>query len=497
MSKAIDRIIDLLPVPLLIACGIVIACGWILKEVRSVPTIGDVLRDSWFQVGCVITCAGILAFYASTAILARSGPRYFSDKERGIFVARFDGDSENKVQREAFESLLDEIAQAQSLNDVHVVRIPNVVSDPDAATQLLKKSRASVAIWGSFVPPERVHVSITTYPDGGEVRVPLEKFPDVKPLTSKILDFLQLTPPPPGAKSEDQIAFLKKRIEVLEQQQQPQRYPSDIPALTAGISKLKHMLVLAVGIDTNVSQQIPRLRYARTDALALAQLFREQKATQTYVLTGSEANRATILNAMQDIRDRVTPDDTLLIYWAGTVYKSGDISYLVPWDGSITEPLSTLISASTFLDAAKATGAGRVVLLFDTSFAGRVVTGADSVTTVHTSSSNTGQSLAVFSSSGSNESAIESGTTGHSLFAYALIQGLGGAADLNGDGVVTVRELGEYVRQEVTAMSTKFGFPQHPTVFYEGAVAQESVALIKLPSSAVTIGSHVEPKSDK
>ena len=53
---------------------------------------------------------------------------------------------------------------------------------------------------------------------------------------------------------------------------------------------------------------------------------------------------------------------------------------------------------------------------------------------------------------------------GHGIFTYYLLQGLGGSADLNKDGIVTVQELYEFIEQQVTAKSRSVGGNQHPVM---------------------------------
>jgi len=63
-----------------------------------------------------------------------------------------------------------------------------------------------------------------------------------------------------------------------------------------------------------------------------------------------------------------------------------------------------------------------------------------------------------------NEVSLEMAELGHGLFTYYLLQGLGGAADLNRDGIVSLQELYEYVEQEVTRTSRALGGNQHPVL---------------------------------
>jgi hypothetical protein len=87
---------------------------------------------------------------------------------------------------------------------------------------------------------------------------------------------------------------------------------------------------------------------------------------------------------------------------------------------------------------------------------------------------------AVLSSTSSTGVAIESGNLQHSVFAYFLLQGLSGKADLNGDGVITIEELSQYVEASVARESTAVGFPQRPELFLTGS---KSIALPQLHST--------------
>jgi uncharacterized caspase-like protein len=62
------------------------------------------------------------------------------------------------------------------------------------------------------------------------------------------------------------------------------------------------------------------------------------------------------------------------------------------------------------------------------------------------------------------EVSMELPELGHGVFTYYLLAGLTGAADLNGDGIVMVQELYEYVEQQVTQKSRSVGGNQHPVM---------------------------------
>jgi uncharacterized caspase-like protein len=71
---------------------------------------------------------------------------------------------------------------------------------------------------------------------------------------------------------------------------------------------------------------------------------------------------------------------------------------------------------------------------------------------------------AIITASRAAEVSMELPELGHGVFTYYLLAGLTGAADLNGDGIVTVQELYEYVEQQVTQKSRSVGGNQHPVM---------------------------------
>lgn len=68
----------------------------------------------------------------------------------------------------------------------------------------------------------------------------------------------------------------------------------------------------------------------------------------------------------------------------------------------------------------------------------------------------------MITASGPNEVALESPELGHGIFTYYLLEGLAGKADRNGDGLVTVSELYEYVEDQVDRKAREAGGRQRP-----------------------------------
>jgi TolA-binding protein len=56
---------------------------------------------------------------------------------------------------------------------------------------------------------------------------------------------------------------------------------------------------------------------------------------------------------------------------------------------------------------------------------------------------------------GGDQLVADGGPNGHSVFTWTLLQGLGGKADLNGDGLITATELAAYVAPAVAGVSSQ------------------------------------------
>ena len=56
---------------------------------------------------------------------------------------------------------------------------------------------------------------------------------------------------------------------------------------------------------------------------------------------------------------------------------------------------------------------------------------------------------------GADQMVADGGPNGHSVFTWALLQGLAGKGDLNGDGIITATELAAYVAPAVASASSQ------------------------------------------
>jgi len=144
--------------------------------------------------------------------------------------------------------------------------------------------------------------------------------------------------------------------------------------------------------------------------------------------------------------------------------------YLIPRDADPDSLYSTALPMDEIQRIFARIASERVVMLLDTCYSGTV--GGRTFTRQQTRSTNVSDQFlerltrsrgrVVITASGPNEVALELPALGHGIFTYYLLEGLSGKADRNGDGIVTVSELYEYVEDQVDRRARAAGGRQRP-----------------------------------
>jgi uncharacterized caspase-like protein len=185
-----------------------------------------------------------------------------------------------------------------------------------------------------------------------------------------------------------------------------------------------HALVIGI----NAYRHLDRLDSAVKDARAIAELLRSDYRMKVQLLTDS--TRADIVEVLDDYRGRLGAEDNLLIYYAGHGWldNEADKGFWLPIDAH-PDKRTNWVSNDTVRDALRALKAKHVLVVADSCFSGtltrsgngaRAGRGRDYV-----------QRMARLKArqvltSGSLEPVADSGRSGHSPFAAALIDSLRG-----------------------------------------------------------------------
>jgi hypothetical protein len=221
-------------------------------------------------------------------------------------------------------------------------------------------------------------------------------------------------------------------------------------------------LLISVGRFQNPG--LARLRSPAIDANALMGLLADENIggydTQAFV----DQNSTTVRRAIDEFFSDAHRDELKVLYFAGHGIKDANGRlHLAATDTELRFLASTGISAEFINQAMNDSRAGQIVLILDCCYSGAFPRGvtARSTPTIDVGDQLSGRRRVIITATNALEFAFEGdeGPTGddtvpRSVFTKALIDGLRtGDADLDGDGIVTVDELYEYVFDEVRRVS--------------------------------------------
>lgn len=200
-----------------------------------------------------------------------------------------------------------------------------------------------------------------------------------------------------------------------------------VPPIVAPSLEIKgKYYALVIGI--NDYKYIPKLEIAKKDAIEVERLLRELYGFETMLLY--DATRMAILNAINGFRKKVREEDSFLIYYAGhgDYDKVADKAYWLPADAERDNP-TNWIMADDLTTNMKRMASKHVLIVSDSCYSGtfvrRVVTDLSSDKSdregfIKRMLDKTSRTLM---SSGGNEPVLDSGGSGHSVFAEAFLKG--------------------------------------------------------------------------
>jgi uncharacterized caspase-like protein len=226
----------------------------------------------------------------------------------------------------------------------------------------------------------------------------------------------------------------------------------------------------AVVVGINAYKSWPRLSYAVNDAQAVRDMLVRTYAfppDHVTTLLDGEATREKILAALGDnLADakKVSHDDRVFVFFAGhgvtrKLPSGKNQGYIVPVDAAAQSFQSQAISMTNLQDASDAIPAKHVFFVMDACYSGLALTrggsagGAGADRRQYLMEITRRQSREVLTAGGGDEQVADNGPGGHSIFTWTLLQGLGGKADLDGDGAITATELAAYVAPGVSSLS--------------------------------------------
>lgn len=206
---------------------------------------------------------------------------------------------------------------------------------------------------------------------------------------------------------------------------------------------------LVIGEDDY--RRLPRLEAAVRDAEAIASLLRERYGFRVALL--KNATRYETLSALNALREQLGEQDRLILYYAGhgELDRVNMRGHWLPVDA---EPGSDAnwISNVAVTDILNAMPARQVLVIADSCYSGAMTLAASALG----EAGGDKRSRTVLASGGLRP-VLDAGGAGHSLFAEALLEVLGGAP-----GPLSGRALYEAVAARVVWAASAAGFEQTP-----------------------------------
>ena len=217
-----------------------------------------------------------------------------------------------------------------------------------------------------------------------------------------------------------------------------------ILALFAVVGINARTFVLITGI-TDYPGKVNDLRFSTKDAKEFKSLMSKQ-TNDIVLLTSSNVTKPKVLDYYKKMCNAAKRGDRIIFYFSGHGVTNGMALY------DVIMPYADLIALAAQSEASEK------VFYLDTCLSGSIL---DAVKGYDWSKSKRGKNdLIIFASSRPDENSRENKYTGQSLFTQALLKGLRGKADTDGNKKIDVTELFKYIYQDVMSHSDNKIHPQ-------------------------------------
>jgi hypothetical protein len=192
--------------------------------------------------------------------------------------------------------------------------------------------------------------------------------------------------------------------------------------------KLGAYRALIIGINDYQDAKIPKLKTAVNDAKAMSDLLGKRYGFKVKLILNQEATKEAIYQALRSLASSTQPDDSVLIYYAGhgDLDRTFNDGWWIPVDAKGGNPV-TYLDNTQVQKAMSSMQARHVLLISDSCYSGTLFGDARAMPPViddkyylnlYNEKSRWGMT------SGNKTPVADSGSGGHSVFAYQLLKEL-------------------------------------------------------------------------
>ncbi len=241
-----------------------------------------------------------------------------------------------------------------------------------------------------------------------------------------------------GGKLSIQVRVLGLTFETLAATEVKLRDAEEQPLIATAARKL----ALVIANQAYASEAFPTLKTPAADADAVADVLTRRYGFATAIGSGADqlnlnlrdASKAQIQQVLFELRRRLTPEDQLIVYYAGHGENDPDLgAFWVPSDGQPKADF-TWIAAEEITRELKRMNAGSILVISDSCYAGGLSRGGveekipDEARERYLAKASRLKARQLMASGGV-EPVADGGGSGHSVFAKALIEALSAMPD--------------------------------------------------------------------
>ena len=241
--------------------------------------------------------------------------------------------------------------------------------------------------------------------------------------------------------------------------------PADVLEKAAGVGERYAVLI---GISQYGNPAI-NLNFAAADAEALSKLLLDPevgayKPDNVRLLVNEQATRKNVMSALGSwLAGRVKPEDSVLVFYSGHgALGTKNDAYWVTYDADVEDLYASALNNKDISKLIAELPAKRKLTLIDSCFSEATAKSFKALVPGDVFSSFHGEGVVTMTASTGQEKSVE--LNGHGAFTFHLLDALQGKADTNGNGVVEVDELWNYLSDRVQKTAAEAGNRQTPVL---------------------------------
>lgn len=240
---------------------------------------------------------------------------------------------------------------------------------------------------------------------------------------------------------------------------------SDVDRLPAITSKKVNGYAVVIGIE-QYREKLPRADFADRDAILMGEYLTKvlgYPEENVVVRTNEKASLTDLIKYFEGwLPNNVEQDSSVFIYYSGHGSPNPQTggAYLVPYDGDPTFVERTGYPLKGLYAALERLPAKEIIVVLDSCFSGAggrsvIAQGAKPIVLSSENAMLPGGKIVVFSASAGDQISSAYSEKRHGLLTYFFLRGLQGEGDLNGDGIIEISELFEYIKPQVRKIARK------------------------------------------